>query len=69
MSKSAGRLNKIKYHFLPSRFAPSIMKLAMNICEEKEYSLNKNTNIILKKKKDSCQLLAKDRALSTFYAV
>ena len=39
----------------------------MNICMEKEYSLNKNTSIILKK--DSCQLLANDRALSTFYAV
>ena len=30
----------------------------------KEYSLSKNKNIILKK--DSCQLLASDRALSTF---
>ena len=30
---------------------------------EKEYSLSKNTKIILKK--DSCQLLASDRALST----
>ena len=28
----------------------------MNICMEKEYSLSKNTNIILKK--DSCLLLA-----------
>ena len=36
----------------------------MNICKEKEYSLSKNTKIILKK--DSCQLLAGDRALSTF---
>ena len=34
-----------------------IIKLVMNICMEKEYSLSNNTNIIFKN--DSCQLLAK----------
>ena len=45
----------------------NIIKLVMNICMEKEFSLSNNTNIIFKN--DSCQLLANDRALSTFYAV
>ena len=39
----------------------------MNIHVEKEYSLSKATDIIFKN--DSCQLLANDRAFSTFYAV
>ena len=45
----------------------NIINLVMNICMEKEYSLSKNTNIIFEN--ESCQLKAKDRALSTFYAV